>query len=609
MSAKGKKLRTFYHSCRKDFENGDFRPCQITEDNFVSVSESETIQHDRAVVHNEYVLRDGFQPLTGGETQNDRWLHEWFGSDRVREMGYVKLKIRTPYDLQNEVIRAEDLLTKHACGSKFAELFSHHGSLDDQCRMQHYFQPRVAVQRELLKVLLLPRMQMWDAFVAMHIRTGFADFQNAWVRRTMPHVSPMKLAEMERQHPCGTEDIVHGIGRVFQQCSPDYSDQICSHWWELPEHLQKRVDRGGEKRRGPIVEDGVERCYECKWCDDTVPPEDRPDLVYSSGRIGTGALAAAVTCGSRLAAHIAVDEVGTRMAEEASARERQEGVGGASSPGDLGSREYRRGLAGDTARDLWGLYVLGDSPAVVKALSHDARLAGHVVHQADEDVVGVTMSQVVCNEEQVCTGAAASQGVGGEEDGGEFEYDAPDVGPQRADVTLIPSRSRSLSRRGGRSRGSKGGGGRRGGADGNGNGGDRSGSEKTTTTTTAAAAAAADEDDEHEHDDDDDDDQKGGVGHNRGWMRAVVDMYMASLADGDVQLPGSSFMKSAAASLSITNRASNALRFGGEVVLDQMVTPEGETKERPAGFDKKPENYVLLSASHCKFENKSNYSI
>lgn len=29
-----------------------------------------------------------------------------------------------------------------------------------------------------------------------------------------------------------------------------------------------------------------------------------------------------------------------------------------------------------------------------------------------------------------------------------------------------------------------------------------------------------------------DDDQKGGLGHNRGWMRAVVDMYMAGECDG-----------------------------------------------------------------------------
>lgn len=68
-------------------------------------------------------------------------------------------------------------------------------------------------------------------------------------------------------------------------------------------------------------------------------------------------------------------------------------------------------------------------------------------------------------------------------------------------------------------------------------------------------------------------------------------------------------MKGAAAALSITNRAHNALRFGGEVVLDQMVTPEGETEERSVGYEKKPENYVLLSASHCKFEKKEKTAV
>ena len=33
-----------------------------------------------------------------------------------------------------------------------------------------------------------------------------------------------------------------------------------------------------------------------------------------------------------------------------------------------------------------------------------------------------------------------------------------------------------------------------------------------------------------------------------------------------------------------------------------MVTPEGETQERSMKYEQKPENYVLLSASHCKFE-------
>lgn len=53
------------------------------------------------------------------------------------------------------------------------------------------------------------------------------------------------------------------------------------------------------------------------------------------------------------------------------------------------------------SRDCAASLPFGDSPAVIKALSHDAKLAGHVIHQADEDVIGVTMNQVVCNEEQV----------------------------------------------------------------------------------------------------------------------------------------------------------------------------------------------------------------
>jgi hypothetical protein len=412
--------------------------------------------------------------------------------------------------------------------------------------MQHFFKPRPPVMRELLK-LLIP-MQSWDAVVAMHVRTGFADFQNAWVRRVMPTVKPAELAKMEAKFPCGTEDIVRGLGQVFEQCKPDYSNQICSHWWELPDHLQKKIDLNKATRRGPTIQDGIEQCFECSWCSDIVPKDARVDLVYNSAAAGDGALAAAVTCASRLAAHIAVDEVARRV----SARRRL-------------SRDDARVMAAQTARDRWGLYILGDSPAMIKALSHDAQLSGRVMYQSDEDVIGVTMSQVVCNEEQVCTGALA--GMEEEDDDGSHLL------ASRADALIPQPRGAKLGRRGGRRGG-------RGHVD------DR----------------VAEEEGAKKKEAEEDDGQKGGLGHNRGWMRAVVDMYMASLADGDVQLPGSSFMKGAASALSITNRANNALRFGGEVVLDQMVTPEGETTERSVGYEQKPENYVLLSASHCKFE-------
>ena len=63
-------------------------------------------------------------------------------------------------------------------------------------------------------------------------------------------------------------------------------------------------------------------------------------------------------------------------------------------------------------------------------------------------------------------------------------------------------------------------------------------------------------------------------------------------------------MSAGALGLSVTNVRPNALGFGGEVVMDQMVTPIGETKERSAGFHENYENYVLLSASHCEFDDE-----
>ena len=47
-----------------------------------------------------------------------------------------------------------------------------------------------------------------------------------------------------------------------------------------------------------------------------MPSSERLDLVYSSPATGEGALAAAVTCASRLAAHIAVEEATLRMQQQ-----------------------------------------------------------------------------------------------------------------------------------------------------------------------------------------------------------------------------------------------------------------------------------------------------
>ena len=152
------------------------------------------------------------------------------------------------------------------------------------------------------------------------------------------------------------------------------------------------------------------------------------------------------------------------------------------------------------------MYVLGDSPAVIKALARYPSLRGHVAYQRDEDVVGVTFRPAQCDGDG-CVDAGRE-------------------------------------------------------------------------STTRHSNTTHHEGDSQRKDPLDSSDSDGG---NRAWMRAVVDMYVASLADADVQLPGSSFMNAGANRLSVTNDRRNSLGFGGEVVMDQAVTPIGETENGRRG--------------------------
>ena len=91
-------------------------------------------------------------------------------------MGYVKLKIRTPYDLQNEIIGWDNKLAALCEKQPTTEFNFGNPFVDEQCRMQHFFNPRPPVQRELLK-LLLP-MQSWRGsfILTTHPHTTFFFF-------------------------------------------------------------------------------------------------------------------------------------------------------------------------------------------------------------------------------------------------------------------------------------------------------------------------------------------------------------------------------------------------------------------------------------------------
>ena len=452
-------MRTFHHMCRKDHENAHRRPCQLMEHGWPSNAESAKIQPN-AVAHNGYEEDPG-----GGEpAQNDAWLHEWLNSDEVLGWRYVKLKLRTPYDLQNEA-EASEVRDYGACeidGEK-VEGEVEGLLLARKCRAQHFFRPTRALMRAAAPVLR--QMDAWAGVAAIHIRTGFADWQEHWLTKVKPKDST-EIAAMEGKYSCDPTAIVRNLGAVFRQCNGRYDEQVCTNWWNLPDRIE-RVE--GDSPRGPTSEDALVGCGD-------LPPE-RDE---ARGEVeDEGAVAAAATCAARLA----------------------------------------KAAAGDS--DGWGVFVLGDSPAVIKALARIPSLRGRVAYQRDEDVVGVTFRPAQCDGAG-CVGAGHS-------------LDEDRVG-----------------------------------------------------------------EDKEEEEKEEEEEEEG----NRAWMRAVVDMYVASLADADVQLPGSSFMSSGALGLSVTNVRANALGFGGEVVMDQTVTPIGETKERSAGFHDNYENYVLLSASHCEFDDE-----
>ena len=452
-------MRTFHHMCRKDHENAHRRACQLTEHGWPSNADSAKIQPN-AVAHNGYEEDPG-----GGEpAQNDAWLHEWLNSDEVLGWRYVKLKLRTPYDLQNEA-EASEVRDYGACeidGEK-VEGEVEGLLLARKCRAQHFFRPTRALMRAAAPVLR--QMDAWAGVAAIHIRTGFADWQEHWLTKVKPKDST-EIAAMEGKYSCDPTAIVRNLGAVFRQCNGRYDEQVCTNWWNLPDRIE-RVE--GDSPRGPTSEDALVGCGD-------LPPE-RDE---ARGEVeDEGAVAAAATCAARLA----------------------------------------KAAAGDS--DGWGVFVLGDSPAVIKALARIPSLRGRVAYQRDEDVVGVTFRPAQCDGAG-CVGAGHS-------------LDEDRVG-----------------------------------------------------------------EDKEEEEKEEEEEEEG----NRAWMRAVVDMYVASLADADVQLPGSSFMSSGALGLSVTNVRANALGFGGEVVMDQTVTPIGETKERSAGFHDNYENYVLLSASHCEFDDE-----
>jgi len=91
-----------------------------------------------------------------------------------------------------------------------------------------------------------------------------------------------------------------------------------------------------------------------------------------------------------------------------------------------------------------------------------------------------------------------------------------------------------------------------------------------------------------------------------GWLRTVVDAYIAALCETTVQLPGSSFANSAVGALRAPEkgRKDTAFAWNGETIIranvDVRNEDTGEIEKRSTGFKDKLENFLVLSALHCE---------
>ena len=548
------------------------------------------------------------RPKGDEESRDDGWIEAWLESvvagggvafpnaaaDPERRSGpttrgaavptyFVRLVLHSPHDLQFEyesiaakrlALECVDAETRGGRARAKAKKTGWNPSrlieADSACRASFFFEPTAVLAEAALGAMTrvsrrrggVPSdssasleesledesgasLSDWAAFVAIHVRTGFADFQTRWAETfgAGDEASQRALRAIEARFPC--DAAVASLGRAFERCDENFSNQICSLWHHAPveafsesEETSSNASEGTSNGtrteperwtgsvRGPTAEDAYLRCASAKDRNAHVPEAFRPDLRYASAdrpNVGVGAAAAGVACATRLAAFYAEERAkdSSEDSSETPSKDSAETPSKDSSEASKDSKSSSDDILKTSSSDAWGVYVLGDAPGFIDALMRDDALAGRVASQPGSRVVGVTMERET-----------------------KVHRDEPRVPGSTPD------------------------------------GVHRAAAEEEEDAAAAAAAADA-------------------SASNLAWRRAATDMFVASLADGAVNLPGSSFLKGGAQILSLTLRSPDALGFAGEVVLDQVVRRANETAPRRAGFDEDPRNFVMLAMPHC----------
>ncbi len=84
----------------------------------------------------------------------------------------------------------------------------------------------------------MSQMDKWAGVAAIHIRTGFADWQEYWLTQAKP-TDQSEITKMEGKYACDPVTIVKNVGVVFKQCNGRYDETVCTNWWTLPAGVKK----------------------------------------------------------------------------------------------------------------------------------------------------------------------------------------------------------------------------------------------------------------------------------------------------------------------------------------------------------------------------------
>lgn len=381
--------------CEEDVGENE-RDCRLYDDKDLTHDRKEVVDPSvKPLASSGRISREEIDRAEGLEERikaaRADWLREWLNEEVERDVDKkgvrVKITINDVFVMQRE----GELL--------FPYIDNDYGpdgpELPKPCFNRHFFHPRENVKEAIEQVFEKSSslndgtdMKKWRSCAAIHLRTGFADYQAEWVN-AFQSLSRSERDALEAKYPCSTgseegqnaaEQFVDALDETFRRCEPDYSNErICTMWHQknpFTKYVYPEIENEIHVHEGRLKTfDEVENC-----CGSSFREPDVLDAMESCGFVPEGMypelevkkrskdapaspVRAALTCALRAAKFHAQS---------------------------LGEKE-------DSDDEAFGVFLLGDSPTFIKAVPKFPKIGKYFAHQPDPDTVGVTMEDNDCS--------------------------------------------------------------------------------------------------------------------------------------------------------------------------------------------------------------------